>query len=87
MITRNEFMRRMSDMSKYGGQYAFMGSMPEQLNLVVNSNHPLISKLLRAKKKEEYTRQMFDLALLSQGMLKGNDLTNFISRSVDVMQE
>lgn len=87
MITRNEFMRRMTEMAKMGGGYSFMGEMPEQLNLVVNTNHPLASKLLRSRKKEELTRQLFDLAMLSQGMLKGNDLTTFINRSVDVLTE
>lgn len=87
MVTQNEFMRRMKDMSKYGGAYSFMGTMPERYNLIVNTNHPLSSKLLRARKKEELVSQLFDLALLSQGLLQGKSLTDFINRSVNVLTE
>ncbi|MFN8300061.1 MAG: molecular chaperone HtpG [Chitinophagales bacterium] len=81
-ITRSEFMRRMSDMSKMGGsQYAFMGQIPEQLNVVVNSNHTSIKKLL-AESSAAHARQLYDLALLAQGTLKGKALTDFIHRSV-----
>lgn len=82
-ITRSEFMRRMADMSKYGGgQFAFMGEMPEQLNLVVNANHPTVTKLLNNNNSVEKVKQLYDLALLAQGMLKGKALTDFIHRSV-----
>ena len=81
-ITKSEFMRRMSDMSRMGGgQFAFMGDMPEQLNVVVNANHPSIKKLLNDS-DANLGRQLYDLALLAQGMLKGKALTEFIHRSV-----
>ena len=65
-----------------------MGSFPEMYNLFVNSNHPLTSKILGEKdkaKKEKLAKQAVDLALLSNGMLKGKDLAEFISRSVDMI--
>jgi molecular chaperone HtpG len=85
MITKNEFMRRMADMSKLGGggMYSFMGNMPESFNLVVNTNHPIASKLLQATDKVEMIKNLYDLALLQQGMLKGSHLTAFINRSVE----
>lgn len=88
IITKPEFMRRMKDMSAMGGGMAFYGSMPEMHNLVVNSNHPLISKILNEKdldKKKQLTKQTADLAMLSQGLLKGEELTKFIKRSVDLI--
>ncbi|CAN5431785.1 molecular chaperone HtpG [soil metagenome] len=88
IITKPEFMRRMKDMSAMGGGMAFYGSMPEMHNLVVNSNHPLISKILNEKdldKKKRLTKQTADLAMLSQGLLKGEELTKFIKRSVDLI--
>ena len=85
MITKNEFMRRMADMSKLGGggMYSFMGNMPESFNLVVNTNHPIASKLLQATDKVEMIKNLYDLALLQQGMLKGSHLTAFVNRSVE----
>ena len=81
-ITKSEFMRRMTDMSRTGGgQFAFMGDMPEQMNVVINSNHPSIKKLL-TESNTSHARQLYDLALLAQGMLKGKALTEFIHRSV-----
>ncbi len=90
LITRPEFMRRMKDMNQMGGGGAmgFYGNMPEMYNLVVNSNHPLISKILSETDKEKQnslTKQAADLALLSQGLLKGESLTNFIKRSVEMI--
>ena len=64
------------------------GNMPDMYNLVVNSNHPLISKILDEKDKEKQStlaKQAADLALLSQGLLKGEKLTNFIKRSVELI--
>jgi molecular chaperone HtpG len=87
LITRPEFMRRMKDMSQLGGN-SWMGAMPEMNNLVVNSNHPLISKILNegdAGKQKALAKQAVDLALLSQGMLKGEELTRFIRRSIDMI--
>jgi molecular chaperone HtpG len=88
LVTQNEFMRRMKDMSALGGGggYSFMGELPENYNLVVNSNHPVIGRLLieaGEEKQAETIRQMFDLALLAQNLLKGKDLANFIKRSTE----
>ncbi len=89
-VTQNEFMRRMKDMSAMGGgQYAFMGNMPDSYNLVLNSNHKLMSQLLASESqedKEKMIKQLIDLALLSQNLLKGEALTGFIKRSVDIIQ-
>ena len=65
------------------------GAMPETYNLAVNSNHSLITKVINEKTKKKRTNlinQILDLALLSQGMLKGESLTNFINRSVDLIK-
>ena len=87
-VTMDEFMRRMKDMAKMGGPYSFYGSMPDNYKVVVNSNHKLISKILDTPdeaQKEQLARQAFDLALLSQGMLTGSDLTAFVSRSMELI--
>ncbi|HLP49926.1 MAG TPA: molecular chaperone HtpG [Chitinophagales bacterium] len=86
-ITRSEFMRRMSDMSRTGGsQFAFMGQMPDQMSVVVNSNHPSVKRILD-ENNTGHARQLYDLALLAQGMLKGKALTEFIHRSVDELSK
>lgn len=89
LITRPEFMRRMKDMSAMGGGgMNFYGSMPDMYNLVVNSNHPLISKILSEKNSDtqaQLAKQAADLAMLSQGLLKGEELTKFIKRSVEMI--
>ncbi len=89
VITMSEFMRRMKDMAKTGGSpYAFMGNMPENYNVAVNGNHGIIQKIVKAETEEEKSKlakQAFDLALLSQNMLTGADLTNFIKRSVELV--
>jgi molecular chaperone HtpG len=88
IITMNEFMRRMKDMAKTGGGYGFMGTMPDNYNVSVNGNHPVIQKILKADTEEQkvkLSKQAFDLALLSQNMLTGEDLTNFIKRSVELV--
>lgn len=88
MITQSEWLRRMKEMQQLGGGMPFMGDMPGGLNLVVNTNHPVAGKLLKAKKNQgEYIAQLYDLALLGQGMLKGKKLTNFIQRSVKDLAE
>lgn len=88
-IIQPEFMRRMKDMQAVGGGgMAMMGGMPETYNLVVNVNHPIIGKVLAEKskkKKQEILKQTADLALLSQNMLKGEELTNFINRSIELI--
>ena len=91
VITQSEFMRRMKEQQQLsgGGGMQMFGSMPETYNLAVNSNHDLINKILLEKKKKkriDLINQVLDLALLSQGMLKGKDLTGFISRSVSLIK-
>lgn len=89
VITMSEFMRRMKDMAKMGGGgYGFMGNMPDNYNVAVNANHTIIQKILNADSEEQKTKlakQAFDLALLSQNMLTGADLTSFIRRSVELV--
>jgi molecular chaperone HtpG len=90
IITMSEFMRRMKDMAKTGGggMYGFMGNMPDSYNVSVNGNHPVIQKILSAEsdeKKSKLAKQAYDLALLSQNLLTGADLTNFIKRSVELV--
>ena len=85
-----EFMRRMKDMQKMGGgsPYMMMGDMPDQFNAVINSNHPMVSKILKEEKEDkqkELATQAYELGLLSQNLLTGNKLTNFIKRSVDLL--
>lgn len=85
-ITLPEFMRRMKDMAATGGM-GMMGNFPEQLSVSVNGNHPLVAKLMKQEKEEDkvaLAKQAYDLALLSQNMLTGTNLTNFIQRSVDL---
>ena len=85
-ITKPEFMRRMKEMSYMNGM-DFAASMPDQYNLVVNTNHPVINKILKEDdaQKDISIKQLHDLALLSQGMLKGADLTAFVKRSVEMI--
>ncbi|MDC0015139.1 molecular chaperone HtpG [Flavobacteriales bacterium] len=89
-ITEAEFMRRMKEQQAMGGgAMGFMGTMPEMYNLVVNSNHPLISKILETKtdkKKKQLIEQATDLALLAKGMLTGKKLTEFLKRSIDIIK-
>jgi molecular chaperone HtpG len=85
-ITMEEFMRRMKDMAQNGGgPMSFYGSLPDHYKVAVNGNHPLVDKILKADTEEEkleLVKQSFDLALLSQGLLTGKDLTAFVQRSV-----
>ncbi len=85
-----EFMRRMKDMQKMGGgsPYMMMGDMPDQFNAVINTNHPMVAKVLKTKagdKQKGLATQAFELGLLSQNLLTGNKLTSFIKRSVDLL--
>ena len=91
IITQNEFMRRMKEMSEMGGggMASFYGEMPDNYNLVVNTNHPLMSEVLNEKDVEKQTEilsQLKDLALLSQGLLKGEALNNFVKRSIEIIK-
>jgi molecular chaperone HtpG len=89
VATRPEFMRRMKDMATMSGPGAsFYASMPDEVNLTINGNHPVIQTVLQtldADRQHKLVRNLADLALLSQGMLKGNDLTTFINRNVELM--
>jgi molecular chaperone HtpG len=88
MITQPEFMRRMKEMQQSGGNGMF-GNFPEMYNLIVNSNHALVSDILNEKdttKKETLIKQSLDLARLSQGLLTGEELTNFIARSYQMIK-
>jgi molecular chaperone HtpG len=86
IITQPEFIRRMMEQQRTGGG-GFMGAFPETYQLVVNSNHPKVSELLTADEtvRAEKTKQLTDLALLSQGLLKGADLNKFIERSIELV--
>jgi len=84
-IVQPEFMRRWKDMQRISGQGDMFGSMPMPNNVVINSNHSLISKLLKtedADAQKALTKQLYDLGLLAQGMLTGADLTKFVERTV-----
>ncbi|MEO7989630.1 MAG: molecular chaperone HtpG [Chryseolinea sp.] len=89
VVTMSEFMRRMKDMAKMGGGgYAFMGSMPDNYNVAINANHSIVQKVIKAETEEQkikLAKQAYDLALLSQNMLTGADLTSFIKRSVELV--
>ncbi|BDW91470.1 chaperone protein HtpG [Flagellimonas marinaquae] len=90
IITEPEFMRRMKEMQQTGGGGMFgMGNMPDMYNLIVNTNHELVGEILNtktAKKRERLINQSLDLAKLSKGLLKGEELTKFISRSYDMIK-
>ena len=90
MITQPEFMRRMKEMQQTGGGGMFgMGNMPEMYNLVVNTNADLVGEILNTKtrkKQERLINQSLDLARLSQGLLRGEALTEFIKRSYDMIK-
>ena len=96
-ITQNEFSRRMKEMSAMQPGMAFYGEMPDMFQVVLNVNHPLIKQVIadvENKEKDDMKayasenkklKQMIDLALLSNGMLKGEALSDFIKRSIDLM--
>jgi molecular chaperone HtpG len=91
MIVQPEFMRRMKDMAALGGGggYAFMGNMPETYNLVINANNDTMLAILNSKDEthqNELVTQFFDLARLSQNLLKGEELTGFIKRSIAMIK-
>jgi molecular chaperone HtpG len=91
VATRPEFMRRMKDMASMsgGGMTAFYAQMPDEVHLTINGNHPIYQALLKESdvdKQQKQARNLADLALLSQGLLTGAELTNFINRSVDLLK-
>ncbi|MDG1913458.1 MAG: molecular chaperone HtpG [Crocinitomix sp.] len=89
VITQPEFMRRMQEQQRMGGGGMNMfGSFPEMYNLTVNTNHPTVGSILKKQKgnKQKVAKQLTDLAMLSQGMLTGADLTTFINRSVELIK-
>lgn len=84
-IVQPEFMRRWKDMSRVSGQNDMFGMMPMGNNVVINTNHALVDKLIKttdAEAQQQLAKQLYDLALLSQGMLTGGDLTRFVERTV-----
>ncbi len=93
VATRPEFMRRMKDMAALnggGGMGAFYANMPDEVTLTVNGNHPVYPYILKEtdpEKQQKIISNLADLALLSQGLLKGAELTNFIQRSVDLIEK
>ncbi|MBN4077597.1 molecular chaperone HtpG [bacterium AH-315-C20] len=88
VITQPEFMRRMQEQQKMGGGGGMYGAFPEMYSLAVNVNHPVIGAILKKQKanREKTAKQLCDLAMLSQGMLSGEELTEFINRSVEIMK-
>lgn len=90
VATRPEFMRRMKDMAALSGPMgSFYANMPDEVTLTINGNHPIYQNVLvetDKEKQEKVVHNLADLALLSQGLLKGNQLTNFINRSVELLK-
>ena len=88
LVVKPEYIRRMKEMNAFAAGGGMYKNMPEFYNFVVNSNHPLISKMLDEKdeaKQSKIAKQTADLALLGQGLLKGEELTNFIKRTVELI--
>jgi molecular chaperone HtpG len=87
-VTMDEFMRRMKDMAQMGGGMSFYGNMPDSYKVAINGNHKLVNRILQTENAEEQSalaKQAVDLALLSQGMLTGAELTAFVNRSVELI--
>ena len=91
LITQSEFMRRYRDMAALGGGMNFYGELPDSYNITVNAENPVIQKILGETGVKALTadntllKQATDLALLSNGMLKGKALADFIKRSEDLL--
>ena len=87
-VIKPEMTRRMREMAAFNGM-DFLAQQPEHYNVVVNTNHPVAGKILcsRGENPQKMARQLYDLALLAQGMLKGAGLTDFVNRSVDLMAD
>jgi molecular chaperone HtpG len=89
VLTQPEFMRRMKEMQQTGGGGMMMGDMPDMYTLTVNTNHELVGQILSTKtekKRERLIQQAVDLARLSRNLLKGEALTAFIQRSVELIK-
>ena len=89
VLTQPEFMRRMKEMQQTGGGGMMMGNMPDMYTLTVNTNHELVGQILATKtekKRERLIQQAVDLARLSKNLLKGEALTDFIQRSVELIK-
>jgi molecular chaperone HtpG len=87
-VTMDEFMRRMKDMAQMGGGMGFYGNMPDSYKVAINGNHKLVGRILQTEDAEaqaKLAKQAVDLALLAQGMLTGADLTEFVTRSVELI--
>ncbi|WP_026063440.1 molecular chaperone HtpG [Pedobacter arcticus] len=87
-VTMDEFMRRMKDMAAMGGGMSFYGNMPDSYKVAINGNHKIVNKILASTDEAEQSalaKQAFDLALLSQGLLTGAELTAFVNRSVSLI--
>jgi molecular chaperone HtpG len=87
-VTMDEFMRRMKDMAALGGGMSMYGAFPNNYKVAINGNHKLISRILKAGtegEQKQLAKQAFDLAMLSQGMLTGADLTEFVNRSIELI--
>ncbi|MFY0252375.1 molecular chaperone HtpG [Chitinophaga sp. 30R24] len=90
IVTRPEFMRRMKDMAAMGGGMNWYANMPDEINMTINANHPVYTSILKESNNELQEKQiknLADLALLSQNLLTGADLTAFVNRSVELMGE
>ena len=89
VVTMSEWMRRMKDMARTGGGgMSFMGNMPDSYNVAINGNHGIMQRIIKAETEEQkikLAKQAYDLALLSQNMLTGADLTSFIKRSIELV--
>lgn len=87
MITQDEFMRRMKEMSAMSGQAMGMGGFPDSYNLIINTNHELSRKIagMRGDKKKRVAQYAFDLAKLSNGLLKGSEMTRFVNESMQMV--
>jgi molecular chaperone HtpG len=88
-ITMEEWMRRMKDMAKMGGGMDFYGAMPDNYKVTINANHKLINKILNAADSQQtaMAKQAFDLAMLAKGLLKGSELTAFVQRSAELIEQ
>lgn len=88
IVTRPEMMRRMKDMASINPSMSWYANMPDEINMTINGNHPIFTRILTESseaKQKNMVRNLADLAMLSQGLLTGENLTSFINRSVSLM--